>query len=230
MDPSELNETHSGSSKTASIEFGIATESHTATAVSIDAAKAGIENSHMSPSSAQTRIARSLLRKAISSGRSVAGTAKTHELCRRIAAIHRDSVSPVPDQFGFTTPTYHDTFPQPVANWSSSWCDLFEGMLRHLSKFESDLHGDWLTAQTGFQHLVDQTVRNILMPLQAHGRYLKPCLVHGNLSYGNIAVNRKTRSPTILDPAALFAHNEFELEDDNGETALYVEINPSQVL
>ncbi|KAF3807996.1 hypothetical protein GCG54_00015381, partial [Colletotrichum gloeosporioides] len=77
----------------------------------------------------------------------------------------------LPNHFGFPTPPYHDKFRQLVDIWNSSWCELFSGMLRGLSDFESRTNGLWLKALLSFDHLIRKTVPSLLLPLQSDGQF-----------------------------------------------------------
>lgn len=54
-------------------------------------------------------------------------------------------------------------------------------------------------------------IPQVLDPLTAEGRIIKPCLVHGDLWDGNTTTNLETDEPMVFDAAACFAHNEYEL-------------------
>ena len=132
------------------------------------------------------------------------------DLCARIAAIHRGSVSPEEGCFGFPTPSYLGGFSLPT-QWERSWATLFARMLQRLCEFESELHGPWLKDEDSFRTLLSQTVPHLLSPLQRGDRPIKPCLVHGNLSADHIGVNMATGEPVVFSPSPLYAHNEYEL-------------------
>ena len=59
--------------------------------------------------------------------------------------------------------------------------------------------------------LFEKVCPRLLRPLESEGRTLRPCLIHGSLEDGNIAVRAKTGQPIIFDASALWAHNEYEL-------------------
>ncbi|KAJ6001066.1 hypothetical protein N7481_001475 [Penicillium waksmanii] len=62
-----------------------------------------------------------------------------------------------------------------------------------------------------FQGIITNVIPQLLGPLQAHGRILRPTLVHGNLSDGNTATDLQTGKTLLLGASALYAHNEYEL-------------------
>lgn len=59
--------------------------------------------------------------------------------------------------------------------------------------------------------ILEKVCPRLLRPLETEGRSIRPCLVHGDLWDGNIAVHAKTGKPVIFDASALWAHNEYEL-------------------
>lgn len=79
--------------------------------------------------------------------------------------------------------------------------------------FERDLmaNGRWPEYEDSFARLVKYAIPQILDPLTAEGRSIKPCLVHGDLWEGNTTTDLKTGEPMVFDAAAFYAHNEYEL-------------------
>ncbi|GKT50168.1 protein-ribulosamine 3-kinase, chloroplastic [Colletotrichum spaethianum] len=132
-------------------------------------------------------------------------------LCVKLAAMHRDSVSPRNSQFGLPVVSCHGPFRQPV-DWDESWANLFARLLNRLFDFETSLHGPWNEqCQGDFNRLIDHTIPRLLGALQSNGRVIKPCLVHGNLSASTMALNMDNEEPILLGPRILYAHNEYEL-------------------
>ena len=62
-----------------------------------------------------------------------------------------------------------------------------------------------------YKEFVKEVIPQILEPLQADGRSLKPCLIHGDLWEENTGVNHETVGPVFFDAAVMYAHNEMEL-------------------
>jgi fructosamine-3-kinase len=54
-------------------------------------------------------------------------------------------------------------------------------------------------------------VPKLLRPLEADGRKVKPCLIHGDLWDGNIGTDAKTGEIYIFDASVYYAHNEMEI-------------------
>ncbi|KAG6988835.1 hypothetical protein G7Y79_00069g096270 [Physcia stellaris] len=129
--------------------------------------------------------------------------------CARIAHIHHSSISPN-GRFGFHVPNCHGRTPQ-IVDWDSSWASFFTKLLVGFFDVEREQNGPWLEYEEAFQELVAHVVPQLLGPLQEDRRVLKPCLVHGDLWDGNVAIDRATGEPVVFDAACLYAHNEYEL-------------------
>ncbi|KAF2810622.1 uncharacterized protein BDZ99DRAFT_519318 [Mytilinidion resinicola] len=56
-----------------------------------------------------------------------------------------------------------------------------------------------------------QAIPKILGPLEADGRIVKPCLIHGDLWDGNIGTDFETGEIYIFDASVYYAHNEMEI-------------------
>ena len=51
----------------------------------------------------------------------------------------------------------------------------------------------------------------LIGPLEAEGRTVKPCLLHGDLWEGNIGTDPETGDIFIFDASSFYGHNELEL-------------------
>ena len=125
------------------------------------------------------------------------------------AELHRTSESPI-GKFGFHVPTFQGKFEQPVewdANWASFWSKLLIDILRR----DNETNGHWDELDTMSERLLSCVVPRLLGALQAEGRVLKPCLIHGDLWDGNIGTSFTTGDVFIFDAAAYYAHNEEEI-------------------
>ena len=129
--------------------------------------------------------------------------------CARVAEVHRNSVSPT-GQFGFHVPNCHGKIPQ-VVDWDHSWASFFARILESFFRRELDTNGPWPVYEEKFQEILAHVIPQLLEPLQAEGRELKPCLVHGDLWEENAATNLSTGEPVVFDASCLYAHNEYEL-------------------
>ncbi|KAL8964086.1 MAG: hypothetical protein Q9183_004715 [Haloplaca sp. 2 TL-2023] len=129
--------------------------------------------------------------------------------CARLAEIHINSVSPT-GQFGFAVPNCHGKIVQSN-DWDSSWSSFFKKLLVSFFQQELSTNGPWPEYEDAFKKIVAHVVPQLLEPLQAEGRVLKPSLVHGDLWEENAAINRSTGDPVVFDASAFYAHSEYEL-------------------
>lgn len=132
------------------------------------------------------------------------------DLCSHVAVIHRSSMSPANKEFRFLTHShYAETlgFKQGYPLWETFFANLLL-ILRESAEAECLA---WLRLHQGLETLITKTVPRLLGPLQSENRNIQPCLVHGNLSANNIATHIDTGEPVSFNPAALYAHNEYEL-------------------
>lgn len=129
--------------------------------------------------------------------------------CEQIAALHRDSVSPT-GKFGFYTTTCHGPHPQNTS-WEDSWSVFFLRLIRQFFERELDMNGPDADYEETFKAL-EAVIPNILEPLQQGGRFLKPCLVHGNLWEENTGTSLdKDNQPKIFDAGCFYAHSEYDI-------------------
>ncbi|KAL3482477.1 Fructosamine/Ketosamine-3-kinase [Aspergillus californicus] len=113
-------------------------------------------------------------------------------LATALAGLHMKSQSPT-GKFGFHIPTCHTRNIQAVEFWTNSWCELFTA---HLSQILS--HAETTFESPTFNRLGKVIISNVgprlLLPLQSDGRYIKPCLVHGDCWDGNTAIDEDGRA------------------------------------
>ena len=129
--------------------------------------------------------------------------------CSQLADLHKSSVSPT-GQFGFSVTSCHGPNWQDTA-WEDNWSYYFTRLLEQFFRREVGQNGPDEVYEREFELLAAQTIPRILEPLQADGRILKPCLIHGDLWEENAGTDLYTDQPVVFDPAAHYAHNEFEL-------------------
>lgn len=129
---------------------------------------------------------------------------------KRLADMHRESQSPT-GKFGFHVTTCHATLRQITDCWEESWAVLFRKQLAHMIELDEDKNGEWPAFKMVCQLILDKVIPRLLEPLQANGRSIKPCLVHGDLWDENTATDTVTGEPFIFDAGSFYAHNEYEL-------------------
>lgn len=128
------------------------------------------------------------------------------DLCRVMASLHSKSASPN-GMFGFHCPTYNGDAPQDNA-WCHSWELFFARGLRQVLNLRGERAGPDPELDAMLPELFDRVIPRLLRPLETEGRKIKPCLVHGDLWYGNVSVDDDTGRPIIYNPSGFWGHQE----------------------
>lgn len=131
------------------------------------------------------------------------------KFCQIIVDMHKKSQSPT-GRFGFSMPTCHGKHIQPN-DWDDSWCRYFTRLITIFFNIDVEVNGPWEEYEVAFETLKTNVIPALLEPLQAEGRVLKPCLVHGDLWEENTGIDVKTHRPIVYDASVMYAHNEYEL-------------------
>ncbi|KXG50515.1 Fructosamine/Ketosamine-3-kinase [Penicillium griseofulvum] len=126
-----------------------------------------------------------------------------------LAVLHKDSRSPT-GKFGFHVTTYSGNLSQHT-EWSDSWETFFAKSMRHALAHEISTRGPSEDVEILSPTIFDIVIPRLLRPLESEGRSVKPCLMHGDLWYGNTGKNAITKSPIMFDACSFYAHNEYEL-------------------
>lgn len=129
--------------------------------------------------------------------------------CALLAELHTKSVSPT-GKFGFELSTYQGTNDQNT-EWHENWRFYFTRLLEQFFYREISNNGPDSEYEQEFEIFKRETIPRILDPLQAGGRVLKPCLVHGNIWEDNTGTELHSNQPVIFDAGCHYAHNEFEI-------------------
>ncbi|PLN82521.1 Fructosamine kinase-domain-containing protein [Aspergillus taichungensis] len=125
-----------------------------------------------------------------------------------LASLHQGSASPN-GKFGFHITTYTGNLPQNN-DWEKSWEVFFAKNMRQALDCEIQAKGFDSEFEALVPVLFDVVIPRLLRPLETDGRTVKPCLVHGDLWYGNSGIDTRTKSPLIFDACSFYAHNEYE--------------------
>ncbi|RFU28894.1 hypothetical protein B7463_g7456, partial [Scytalidium lignicola] len=133
------------------------------------------------------------------------------QLCRKLAQLHKKSVSPT-GKFGFHATTWQGHTPQAVA-WESSWTVFFTNLLNHVTELDFKTNGYWLELDILEKRIFSDVILILIGNLERDGRTVKPCLIHGDLWEGNTGTSSDTGDIYIFDSAAFYAHNEMEIGD-----------------
>lgn len=100
-------------------------------------------------------------------------------LSRITVDLHKRSAGEA-DKFGFPVSNCHGKIIQPN-DWDADWSRYFTNLITAF--YEADIRVNGSEAEYGrlFELLKHHVIPRLLKPLQADGRVLEPCLVHGDL-------------------------------------------------
>lgn len=131
------------------------------------------------------------------------------EFCAKLAQMHKDSIAMgSPDgKYGFHVTTFQGNMPQDLA-WCDTWEESFVRGLKRFMELEAEVHGESPEIKKLSPAFYEKVVPRLLRPLESGGREIKPCLLHGDIWYGNIATDVSNDKPIMFDPASYWAHNE----------------------
>lgn len=101
------------------------------------------------------------------------------KLAAGLAEMHQKSVSPS-GKFGFHMGTCHAKIVQAVGSWEDSWCALYTRHLGHVVELARPIL-NWPEFDLVCKLTLQKVVPRLLLPLEAEGRILKPCLIHGDV-------------------------------------------------
>lgn len=125
------------------------------------------------------------------------------------AAAATASAATAAGSFGFPVRTFFgDVLTEKVA--CATWEECFAALLRHMLQLDEDVNGADDTLVQLREELLARVVPRLLRPLESGGRRLRPALCHGDLRAAN-AGSAECGAVMVFRPAALYAHNEFEL-------------------
>ncbi|ROV89589.1 hypothetical protein VMCG_09942 [Cytospora schulzeri] len=125
------------------------------------------------------------------------------------ADLHRRSAGET-EEFGFPVPNCHGKIIQPNG-WDSDWSRYFTDLITTFYNADIAVNGTEATYSRLFELLRQHVIPRLLKPLQAEGRVLQPCLVHGDLWHENTGLNEGTYEPMVYDASAFYGHNEYEV-------------------
>lgn len=102
-------------------------------------------------------------------------------LCIKLVAMHKSSKSPT-GMFGFhINPVLRGNLPLPTA-WNPDWQAFFIQLLRATLSLDQRINGTWKNIGELVEMAITHVVPQVLGPLEADGRSIKPSLIHGGRS------------------------------------------------
>jgi len=143
----------------------------------------------------------------------VSGPVDPTGFCTMLTRLHMRSRSP-DNRFGFPVATFFgEVLNEKMA--CETWEECFTACLRHMLALDEGINGVDETLVELREELMVRVVPRLLRPLESGGRKIKPALIHGDLCAANAgeadSADGVGSSVMVWRPAALFAHNEFEL-------------------
>ena len=132
-------------------------------------------------------------------------------LCTKIVNLHRSSTSPK-GKFGFHVRTCNGRTPQPT-EWDDSWTSFFTKMITYIMAEDIKINGPWPEFERLGESITRVVIPRLIGVLERDGRYIKPCLIHGDLWEGNTGTSSETGELIMFDAGAYYAHNEMEIAD-----------------
>lgn len=125
-----------------------------------------------------------------------------------LALLHTNGISPN-GKYGFGVTTFQGNLPQDN-RWKDTWEEFYIQGMKRMLQLEEETQGPSERLSELCPKLFEKVIPRLLRPLETFGNSIKPSLVHGDLWYGNAAVDRETKSPIIFDACCFYAHSECE--------------------
>lgn len=131
------------------------------------------------------------------------------QFATEVARMHQASKSPT-GHFGFYCNTVHGNLPLQTT-WNPSWMSYFSQLVKGAMVLNKERNGDWKDLEQQVDKLLSHVVPELLGPLEADGRTVKPTLIHSNLWDGNIGLRLENGETCAYDSCVHYAHNEMEI-------------------
>lgn len=123
--------------------------------------------------------------------------------------MHQNSIFHSPaGKYGFHVSTYQGNMPQNNG-WCDKWEEYYTRGLKDFIEQEYKVRGPSKELEELLPPFFEKVVPRLLRPLETGENKIKPCLLHGDIWYGNIAEYSGSYKPVMFDPAAFWAHNEY---------------------
>ena len=99
------------------------------------------------------------------------------QLCAKLVTLHRASKSPN-GKFGFHIIPIRGNLPLQTT-WNPSWSDFFIKLFHGTLSLDQKINGTWKNLGQLVDGVTTHVVPQVLGPLEADGRSIKPSLIHG---------------------------------------------------
>ena len=126
-----------------------------------------------------------------------------------VAKLHRGSQLNKHD-FGLWASTYDGMLSNGIA-LEKDWITCFTKMLDASFHHDWTANGPWHELESALKQVRQVVIPRLLGVLEAGGRRIHPCFIHGDLWEDNIGTERSTGKIFIFDSNGYYAHHEMEL-------------------
>jgi protein-ribulosamine 3-kinase len=127
-----------------------------------------------------------------------------------LADFHLASRAMSPNgKFGFHCTTYNGNLAQDNT-WTDTWEEYYKNNIVRMLQLEEEARGPSEELKELSEQLLEKVIPRLLRPLETGPITLEPCLIHGDLWYGNTATELDTGEPITFDASAFWGHNECE--------------------
>ena len=99
------------------------------------------------------------------------------QLCKKLFALHKSSQSPN-NMFGFHIKPMRGNL-ELETTWESSWMGFFIQLLKSTLSLDQKANGTCSNLEQLVAQTITHVVPQVLGPLEANGRSVKPSLIHG---------------------------------------------------
>ena len=131
------------------------------------------------------------------------------QFTRMLTDLHTKGVSPN-GNYGFHVPTFQGALKQPNT-WTASWETFFTKMYERAFDWEQSVRGEDEEMQVLCRGMIENVIPRLLRPLETGGNEITPRLLHGDIWYGNSAMNAVTGTPLMFDASSFYGHNECKI-------------------
>ena len=130
------------------------------------------------------------------------------KFCCNLAQLHSNSIPQNPTgKFGFDRTTYFGNIPQENT-WCDTWEKFFSRAFKHHLDLEEQVQGyDKEMRDLGIA-MIDKVIPRLLRPLETGGRFIQPCIIHGDLRFDSVHMDANTDEPLLSGGSSFWGHNE----------------------
>ncbi|KAF2742945.1 hypothetical protein M011DRAFT_252883 [Sporormia fimetaria CBS 119925] len=129
---------------------------------------------------------------------------KSSKTFERLTAGRR----PQGKRFGYHVSTHNGKLAQNNS-WTSTWEEYFTQNMKTMLDHDLKKGGERPQAiEELLTPLFEKVIPRLLRPMEMDGRTVTPCLLHGDLWYGNASTDKHSNLPIVFDACCFWGHNE----------------------